>query len=278
MDEKRPNPDALLKRVQAEESRQLEGKLKIFFGANPGVGKTYAMLEAAHEQRRDGVDVVIGVVETHGRAETEALVNGLELVPRRAVDYRGTVLQEFDLDAALARRPTLILIDEGWKALDDPVFAARIRDWMKTLRKRNAIVGFGTQSARDALDSSVSAAIIEQAATQIFMPNPRATAADYCEGFGLTEQELSLVQSLPQHARCFLVKRANASVVVRLDLSSMPDMLVALSGRESSVRLLDDLRRRHGDHPSGWWAELVDAPYPGAAPARAKAKLQRAMS
>ena len=112
MDEKRPNPDALLKRVQAEESRQLEGKLKIFFGANPGVGKTYAMLEAAHEQRRDGVDVVIGVVETHGRAETEALVNGLELVPRRAVDYRGTVLQEFDLDAALARRPTLILIYE----------------------------------------------------------------------------------------------------------------------------------------------------------------------
>jgi two-component system sensor histidine kinase KdpD len=76
------------------------------------VGKTYAMLEAAHEQRRDGVDVVIGVVETHGRAETEVLVSGLEVVPRRAVDYRGTVLQEFDLDAALARRPTIILMDE----------------------------------------------------------------------------------------------------------------------------------------------------------------------
>lgn len=112
MSESRPNPDALLKRVQAEESRQLQGKLKIFFGANPGVGKTYAMLEAAREQRRDGVDVVIGVVETHGRAETEALVEGLELLPRRAVDYRGTVLQEFDLDAALARRPAVILIDE----------------------------------------------------------------------------------------------------------------------------------------------------------------------
>jgi two-component system, OmpR family, sensor histidine kinase KdpD len=112
MTERRPNPDALLKRVQAEESRELEGKLKIFFGANPGVGKTYAMLEAAHEQRRDGIDVVIGVVETHGRAETEALVQGLELVPRKAVEYRGTVLQEFDLDAALARRPNIILIDE----------------------------------------------------------------------------------------------------------------------------------------------------------------------
>ena len=66
MNQQRPDPDALLKRVQAEEARQSEGKLKIFFGANPGVGKTYAMLEAAHEQRRDGVDVVIGVVETHG--------------------------------------------------------------------------------------------------------------------------------------------------------------------------------------------------------------------
>ena len=94
MSQKRPNPDALLKQVKAEEARQLEGKLKVFFGANPGVGKTYAMLEAAHEQRRDGVDVVIGVVETHGRAETEALVKGLEVLPRRAVDYRGTALLE----------------------------------------------------------------------------------------------------------------------------------------------------------------------------------------
>ena len=112
MTEKRQDPDALLKRVQTEETRRLEGKLKIFFGANPGVGKTYAMLEAAHEQCRDGVDVVIGVVETHGRVETEALLPGLEVLPRRTVEYRGTVLKEFDLDAALARRPTVILIDE----------------------------------------------------------------------------------------------------------------------------------------------------------------------
>ena len=112
MAEIRPNPDALLKRVQAEEVRQLEGKLKIFFGANPGVGKTYAMLEAAHEQRRDGVDIVIGVVETHGRAETEALLPGLEVLLRRTVEYRGTVLNEFDVDAALARRPAILLLDE----------------------------------------------------------------------------------------------------------------------------------------------------------------------
>lgn len=112
MSQERPNPDALLTRLQAEEARRSEGKLKIFFGASPGVGKTYAMLEAAHEQRRDGVDVVIGVVETHGRQDTDALVRGLEVLPRRAVDYRGTLLHEFDLDGALARRPTVILVDE----------------------------------------------------------------------------------------------------------------------------------------------------------------------
>jgi type IV secretion system protein VirB4 len=171
------------------------------------------------------------------------------------------------IEQRLDGEPTLILIDEGWKALDDPVFAARIRDWMKTLRKRNAIVGFGTQSAADALESRVSSAIIEQAATQLFMPNPRASAADYCAGFGLSEQELALVQSLPQHAHCFLVKHGNHSVVARLDLSSMPDMLVALSGREASVRRLDELRRQYGDHPSAWWEQLVGAPYPGEAPA-----------
>jgi two-component system sensor histidine kinase KdpD len=110
--EKRPDPDALLKRVQEEERRQARGKLKVFFGATAGVGKTYAMLSAAHEQKADGIDVVIGWVETHGRAETEALVKGLELLPPKLIDYRGTTLREFDLDGALKRRPTLILMDE----------------------------------------------------------------------------------------------------------------------------------------------------------------------
>lgn len=112
MPDQRPDPDALLKRVQEEEQRQARGKLKIFFGATAGVGKTYAMLSAAHEQRADGVDTVIGWVETHGRAETEALVHGLEVIPPRTVEHRGATLREFDLDAALARRPSLILVDE----------------------------------------------------------------------------------------------------------------------------------------------------------------------
>ena len=112
MNERRPDPDALLARVKTEEERQQRGRLKIFLGAAAGVGKTYAMLEAAREQHADGVDVVIGIVETHGRAETEALLSGLEILTPRVVEYRGAFLRELDLDAALARRPALILVDE----------------------------------------------------------------------------------------------------------------------------------------------------------------------
>ncbi len=110
--ERRPDPDELLARVKEAETRQGRGKLKIFFGAAAGVGKTYAMLEAAREQRAQGVDVVVGWVETHGRADTEALVGDLEILPRRPMEYRGTTLREFDLDAALVRRPALMLVDE----------------------------------------------------------------------------------------------------------------------------------------------------------------------
>ena len=112
MTETRPNPDELLARVQAEENAAPRGKLKIFFGYAAGVGKTYAMLEAAQRARADGVDVVVGYVEPHGRQDTESLLKDLELLPPKQVPYRGIVLREFDLDAALARKPRLILVDE----------------------------------------------------------------------------------------------------------------------------------------------------------------------
>ncbi|MFI5165095.1 MAG: DUF4118 domain-containing protein [Thermoanaerobaculales bacterium] len=109
---RRPDPDELLARVREEEARRTRGKLKVFFGAAPGVGKTYAMLEAARARRAEGVDVVVGWVETHRRAETEALLEGLEVLPRRQLSYHGTRLEEFDLDLALERRPTVMLVDE----------------------------------------------------------------------------------------------------------------------------------------------------------------------
>ena len=112
MDEKRPDPEALLEQVRQEEERQRQGKLKVFFGAAPGVGKTFAMLEAARKRREEGVDIVAGLVETHGRSETDALLEGLEILPRRPFYYKGKTLHEFDLDAALTRNPSIILVDE----------------------------------------------------------------------------------------------------------------------------------------------------------------------
>jgi len=167
------------------------------------------------------------------------------------------------IEERLDGTPSMILIDEGWKALDDEVFAARIRDWLKTLRKRNALVGFATQSARDALDSRIATALVEQTATMVFMPNARARAEDYCDGFGLTGHELDLIRTLPAHSRCFLIRQADASVVVRLDLSGMPEVLTVLSGRESIVRRLDTLREHYGDEPAAWYPALTGTPWPG---------------
>ena len=169
------------------------------------------------------------------------------------------------IEERLDGKPTMILIDEGWKALDDEIFAARIRDWLKTLRKRNALVGFATQSARDALESRISTALVEQTATMVFMPNSRARPEDYCDGFGLTEHELALIRTLPAHSRCFLVRQPDASVVVRLDLSGAPEVLTLLSGRESSVRRLDLLREALGDAPSEWFPALTGTKWPGGA-------------
>ncbi|WP_433948263.1 VirB4 family type IV secretion/conjugal transfer ATPase [Brevundimonas diminuta] len=154
--------------------------------------------------------------------------------------------------------PAIIVVDEGWKALDDEVFVRRIKDWEKTIRKRNGIVGFATQSAQDALESRIASAIVEQAATQIFMINARARAEDYVQGFGLTPHEFDLIRTLPDSAHCFLIKRGGESVVARLDLSGEKDILTVLSGRERTVRLLDELRASTGDDPNAWMAPLLE--------------------
>lgn len=108
----RPDPDRLLDRIQRDEEKRQRGRLKIFFGASAGVGKTYAMLQAACRRKAEGIEVVVGIVETHGRSETAALLEGLEVLALQVVDYRGRKLAEFDLDGALARKPGLMLVDE----------------------------------------------------------------------------------------------------------------------------------------------------------------------
>src|SRR5271168_3515010 len=108
--DKRPSPDALLETARRENDQS--GRLKIFVGAAPGVGKTYEMLQNAHAKLKAGVDVVVGIVETHGRAETEALLHGLEVIPRKRISYKGQTIEEMDLDGLLARRPQIALVDE----------------------------------------------------------------------------------------------------------------------------------------------------------------------
>src|ERR1051325_9387557 len=108
----RPSPDALLADIHEEVAAKRRGRLKVFLGMCPGVGKTYAMLEAAQRELKAGRDVVIGFVESHGRKETDALTQGIPPVPRRTIEYRGVPLTEMDLDAILARRPQLAVVDE----------------------------------------------------------------------------------------------------------------------------------------------------------------------
>jgi len=112
MPDDRPDPDELLASLQREEKRALRGRLKVFFGMCPGVGKTFAMLREAQKEIHGGVDAVVGVVETHGRVETEALLAGLPVMARKQIDHRGIVLTEMDLEAVLGRKPKLALVDE----------------------------------------------------------------------------------------------------------------------------------------------------------------------
>ena len=156
------------------------------------------------------------------------------------------------IEQALDGQKALIFLDEGWRALDDPAFEERLREWLKTIRKKNGLVGFGTQSATDVLRTRIGPTIIEQCRTKLFMPNFQADADSYCKGFGLTAHELRLLREVGDTSRCFLVKHDATSVVARLDLSGADDMLAVLSGREDTIQLLDDIRARVGDDPAVW--------------------------
>ncbi|MEQ5788901.1 VirB4 family type IV secretion/conjugal transfer ATPase [Erythrobacter sp. NFXS35] len=242
----------LLAGARRPEPGDLADRLSAWIGSASGDGGEHAWL---FDNERDRLDLSERVL---GFDMTALLENPRLRTP--------TMMYLFHrIDERLDGQPTMILIDEGWKALDDEVFAARIRDWLKTLRKRNALVGFATQSARDALDSRISTALVEQTATMVFMPNSRARSEDYCDGFGLTDHEFALIRSLPAHSRCFLVRQPDASVVVRLDLSGAPEVLTILSGRESAVRRLDLLREAVGDEPSAWYPALTGREWPDGA-------------
>jgi type IV secretion system protein VirB4 len=157
------------------------------------------------------------------------------------------------LAALVDGRRLVVDIDEFWKALGDDAFRGLAQDGLKTYRKQNAFMVFGTQSPADVLRSDISHTILEQCATKVFLPNPHAQARDYVEGFGLTEREFHLVrEDLAVERRQFLVKQGLNSVVVELHLDGLGDQLAILSGRTETVELLDRLRAQHGDAYADW--------------------------
>jgi type IV secretion system protein VirB4 len=155
------------------------------------------------------------------------------------------------INLSLDGTPSMIVLDEAWALIDNPVFAPRIRDWLKVLRKLNTFVVFATQSVEDASKSSISDTLIQQTATQIFLPNLKATDV-YRKVFMLSEREYQLIKTTDPSSRYFLVKQGNDAVVARIDLRGMDDVVNVLSGRADTVPIMDEVRRQYGNDPEVW--------------------------
>lgn len=156
------------------------------------------------------------------------------------------------LEELLDGSPVMIFLDEGWRLLDDEVFAYFIKDKLKTIRKQNGIIGFGTQSAADIVKSKSANTLIEQTSTNIFFPNPKADDESYGAAFRLSSREVKWIRTTPPESRSFLIKHDQDSVIARLNLRTMPDLIKVLSGRTETVLELDALRAKLGDDPNVW--------------------------
>jgi type IV secretion system protein VirB4 len=156
------------------------------------------------------------------------------------------------ISGSLDGTPTMIILDEAWALIDNPVFGPKIKDWLKVLRKKNAFVIFSTQSVEDASKSAISDTLVQQTATQIFLPNLKATEA-YRSIFMLSEREFQLVKTTDPSSRYFLVKQDNDGVIARVNLSGMDDLIKVLSGRAETVLLLDEIIKEIGsENPEDW--------------------------
>ena len=161
---------------------------------------------------------------------------------------------------SLTGERVIIMLDEGWRLLDDPEFSARIKDWEKTIRKLNGLLGFATQSVGDIFKSAVGEAIVEQSPTNIFMPNGRADARTYVEGFNLTNYELSLIkEEMTPESRFFLIRHGSETVIARLNLNNMDSFMSVLSGRAETVALCEQMREIHGEDPDAWLPPFLEA-------------------
>ncbi len=156
------------------------------------------------------------------------------------------------INLVLDGHPTIIVLEEGWKLLDNPYFAPKIKDWLQTLRKRNAMVIFLTPNIESAVHSTIGDTLVQQSSTSIFLPNHKATKEGYCEAFKLSEQEYEIIRSMNPADRCFLIKHGQDSIIARLDLSGMEDFIRVLSGTAKNITLLDELRKEKGSDPAQW--------------------------
>jgi type IV secretion system protein VirB4 len=156
------------------------------------------------------------------------------------------------IELQLDGTPTIIVLEEGWKLLDTPVFAPQIKDWLQTLRKLNAIVVFVTPNIESAVECSIGDTLVQQAATSVFLPNYKASKKHYCDAFKLSEREYQVIRNLEPESRCFLIKHGTDSVVAKLDLSGLADLIPVLSGSAENVRLLHEMLAEHGEDPNVW--------------------------
>jgi len=280
----------LLRRVQEEEARARRAKLKVFFGAAPGVGKTYAMLSEAQERRTEGLDVVIGVVETHGRSETAALIEGLEVLPRRELAYAGQFLPEFDLDAALQRRPGLILMDE--LAHSNVLGSRHAKRWQDVLELLDAGIDVYTtlnvqhlESLKDVVAQitgvivreNVPDTVLERADEvelvdlppddlllrlkegKVYLPDQARHAQDHFfrKGNLLALRELALrhtAESVDAQMRRYM-----ASEGIRKTWAAGDRLLVCVGPGELSERLIRGTRRMAGALGAPWLALYVES-------------------
>jgi type IV secretion system protein VirB4 len=155
------------------------------------------------------------------------------------------------INLSLTGYPTMIVLDEAWALIDNPIFAPKIKDWLKVLRKLNTFVIFATQSVEDAAKSMISDTLIQQTATQIFLPNLKATEI-YQTAFMLSQREYNLIKTTDPASRYFLIKQGVNAVVARVDLSGMGDIINVLSGRSATITLLHELLEKHHHNPNKW--------------------------
>lgn len=214
----------------------LAGRLRMWHSDGPYAG--------LFDNETDIIDFSIG--SAFGFEMGEVLRERMSLAP--------TLLYLFHrINLALDGTPTIIVLDEAWALIDNKIFATRIRDWLKTLRKLNGMVVFATQSVEDASQSAISETLIQQTSTQIFLPNPKATEA-YRTAFMVTEREFNLLKTTDPGSRYFLVKQGKDVVVARIDLSGMDEVIHVLSARAETVAILDEVRKITGDEPEAWMA------------------------